>query len=331
MVNNKVNYIDSIRAYGAIAVILIHVSGYYLSYTPFTNTLNWNIANIVDSMSRFAVPIFYMISGFIFFNDKSPTIKNFIKITGAILFYSVFSLIIIKAITFNYGFEPYPKYKDIFKSPAYYHLWFMYPLIGIYIISMIVKIKNISCTKGVVISLFLFIFFNKNAAEQLLLLFDINYYFYFMFDGDFIFYLLYAVVGGFLRNVDTKNKYIYLCVYIVSTISIAVVISLNYESKSNIQSLLYGYNTPLVFISAVSLFLFAKKSNKSGKVTSFISKHSLGIYGFHAPILMAIQVVFPYSKLTPLIGIPVVSLILMAICITLSSITIYFDKNRFVS
>ena len=331
--NVKIDYIDSIRAFGAVAVVLIHVSGYYVSTLSNGYGVSWNFANIVDSMSRVAVPLFYMISGFIFFNKKEPKIKNFIKIAIIIIFYSLVSIFIIKLLTIYTGKSPYPIYLNIFKTPSYYHLWFLYPLIGIYIISSLITIREKDSVNALLIITLIFIFFNKNTANLIFSAFGVNVYFYFMLDGDFIFYLLYAISGAYIKHIKIKNNYLFLSalVYVASIALISISTSVISPSDNKIIEVSYNFNSTLVFFSAVSVFIILKSIKIKNKVTYLLSSRSLAIYGFHAPLLLIIQSIFPYSDINSLAGIPLISIVLIIICLALSEVTRFFDRWRIVS
>lgn len=331
--NVKIDYIDSIRAFGAVAVVLIHVSGYYVSMLSSGYGVSWNFANIVDSMSRVAVPLFYMISGFIFFNNKEPKLKNFIKISIIIVFYSLVSIFIIKSLTIYMGTSPYPIYLNLLKTPSYYHLWFLYPLIGIYVISSLVKIREKDSVRALLIIALIFVFFNKNTASLIFTALGINSYFYFMLDGDFIFYLLYAISGAYIKHIKAKNSNLplFALVYVVSITLISIPNSIIGPSNSKIIEVSYNFNSPLVFFSAISVFIILKSMKIKNKVTNLLSSHSLAIYGFHAPLLLVIQSVFPYGDINSLVGIPLVSIALIIICLALSEVTRLFDRWRIVS
>lgn len=331
--NVKVDYIDSIRAFGAVAVVLIHVSGYYVSTLSNGYGVSWNFANIVDSMSRVAVPLFYMISGFIFFNNKEPKLKNFIKIAIIIIFYSLASILIIKSLTIYNGTSPYPIYLNLFKTPSYYHLWFLYPLIGIYMISSLVTIREKDSINALLIIALIFIFFNKNTANLIFSTLGINSYLYFMLDGDFIFYLLYAISGAYIKHIKAKNSHLplFALVYVASIALISIPNSIISPSNSKIIGVSYNFNSPLVFFSAISVFIILKSIKIKNKVTDLLSSHSLAIYGFHAPLLLVIQSVFPYGDINSLVGIPLISIALIIICLALSEMTRLFDRWRIVS
>lgn len=58
----RINFYDNLRIISSFAVIMIHVSAHYY-YKCNINSLNWKITLYFDGLSRFSVPIFFMISG----------------------------------------------------------------------------------------------------------------------------------------------------------------------------------------------------------------------------------------------------------------------------
>ena len=75
----RVIYFDILKAIAILFVILIH------AVSEHWDTLNVNSGSFVslsllDSISRFCVPVYFMISGAIFLNDdKNITIKDILK------------------------------------------------------------------------------------------------------------------------------------------------------------------------------------------------------------------------------------------------------------
>ena len=63
--NKRIEYFDWLRILGSFSVVVIHIScEIWYSSTIFST--EWKISNFYDSIARFGVPIFFMISGTIF-------------------------------------------------------------------------------------------------------------------------------------------------------------------------------------------------------------------------------------------------------------------------
>ena len=100
--NSRIIYADLLRIIATFAVIVLHVSASKWYDTPVKD-FNWQIYNLYDSLVRWAVPIFVMLSGMFFLNPEkfvstSNIIKKYIfRILLAIivwgLFYQVYEII----------------------------------------------------------------------------------------------------------------------------------------------------------------------------------------------------------------------------------------------
>ena len=67
METKRILYLDYLRIIATIAVILIHTASQnWHEFAP--DTVTWNTLNLFDSVARFAVPLFCMISGALFLN-----------------------------------------------------------------------------------------------------------------------------------------------------------------------------------------------------------------------------------------------------------------------
>ena len=88
-------YADLLRIIATFAVIVLHVSASKWYDTPVKD-FNWQIYNLYDSLVRWAVPIFVMLSGMFFLNPEKfiPTsniIKKYIfRILLAIIVWGLF-------------------------------------------------------------------------------------------------------------------------------------------------------------------------------------------------------------------------------------------------
>ncbi|WP_050747268.1 acyltransferase family protein [Sodalis glossinidius] len=56
-------------------------------------------ANMLNSASRVAVPLFMMISGYLFYGERAATKKHLFRLAGCLLFYSVVGLVYMALLT----------------------------------------------------------------------------------------------------------------------------------------------------------------------------------------------------------------------------------------
>ena len=210
---------DILRIIAVIAVVTIHSCSQLLTKTEFQSA-EFTLGNFLDSFARLAVPLFLMISGSLMLNEeKSVPLKKSIKSAGNIYFlllcwsavYAVaFKLIYPLMTGGNINIKAFAK---AFIN-GHYHLWYLFMIIGIYLLTPILRAfvkKENSKLVGyfLVISvifylspIFLNLFFNmvlpyKNLFKNYMASFKFTY------TNEFLFYY---IAGWFITNVQIKKK-----------------------------------------------------------------------------------------------------------------------------
>ena len=74
MKNNRIVYFDYLRIIAIFAVIVLHIAAHNWHGTD-VNSFEWQMFNIYDSIVRWGVPVFVMISGALFLG-KDISIKK---------------------------------------------------------------------------------------------------------------------------------------------------------------------------------------------------------------------------------------------------------------
>ena len=67
--NGRILYFDFLRVFATLAVMVLHV-GAQNWYGTNVSSFEWQTFNFFHSVTRFAVPIFVMISGALFLNKR---------------------------------------------------------------------------------------------------------------------------------------------------------------------------------------------------------------------------------------------------------------------
>lgn len=62
----RITYLDYLKVFATFAVIILHVVAQNW-YITDVNSFGWKTLNVYSSMVRWAVPVFVMISGSLFF------------------------------------------------------------------------------------------------------------------------------------------------------------------------------------------------------------------------------------------------------------------------
>lgn len=75
---DRVVYFDYLRVFATFAVMILHISAQNW-YTTDVNGFEWQVFNFYDSIVRWGVPIFVMISGSLFLDREIPLRKMYSK------------------------------------------------------------------------------------------------------------------------------------------------------------------------------------------------------------------------------------------------------------
>ena len=141
----RIHAFDILRILAACAVVMIHTAGAFIEAFD-NNTTSFMIGNAFRSLSRFAVPVFFMISGALMLDEKKNIpAKKMMKSSFHILALTFsWSLIyalgyhLIKPIVFGEAII-IADFLDAFFN-GHYHMWFLYVLFGLYIITPILRL-----------------------------------------------------------------------------------------------------------------------------------------------------------------------------------------------
>lgn len=329
---SKINWIDNLRGIACLMVVMIHTTTWYVTNAHSISQVNWDIANILNSASRVSVPLFFMISGFLFFGERSAQPRHFIRIASCLLFYSAVALLYITLFTsINAGLS----LKNVLQKPVFYHLWFFFAIIVIYLVSPLIQVKQVGWKMLLALMLVIGVVANPNTLSQKIdgvEWLPVHLY----INGDTFYYVVYGMLGRALGMMDTQKRGLnWLCAAIfiagVAIISRGTLHELQW--RGNFADTWYLYCGPMVFICAIALLTLAKNTLNARPlpVLSLISRHSLGIYGFHALVIHALRTRGVELKSWPLLDIVWIFAATLAASLLLSMLLQKIDTRRFVS
>ena len=285
-----------------------------------------------------AFPFFFMLSG-CFLLDKNISIKTLWKK------YILRLLIIL--ICWNVIYH-IPRHKilkfsivDIvnvlFSSGAGFHLWFLYSLIGIYIvIPFLHKIVKCGLSRYLLLLwLLTCVFLRKiNFPNDCGLFMSNIIHFPFCIE-----YIGYFVLGYFLNKEVSLSVNQRKIIYSIGCVSLIVIIVGTYvlsRYTGNRIEYFYDYLTIFNVLVSTALFVFfrydfhacykGRLSVKRKKLISLLSLSSLGVYLIHIFILIIINKFIPYLSFSAVYAIPIIwlstTIISFAISFILSKIPV---------
>lgn len=318
--------ISILRLLATLSVVIIHISGPEVVKLGKISNFDWNVANFYDSISRYAVPVFFMISGALLLGREFE-IKDFLKnrlgkIIPPFLFWSFFYSLTNRYVFTHETFSISKVIRDVFYGSEY-HLWFVYTLIGVYLISPIFQ-KWIHFSKQNDIKYFLIIW----IVTLFLTIPGVAIYFPKINFAYFSGFLGYFILGFYLNKyVKSSNLVSYLLILI--GVGITFFGTYYFSNKNNVfYDYFYEYlSVNALLVSSGVFMVFTKIKNINDNIKPLLSKVnecSFGIYLIHPLVIniFAVLGVFAYS-INPLIDI----LILSLTCFLLSFIVVFVIKK----
>ncbi|MDO4747310.1 MAG: acyltransferase family protein, partial [Candidatus Saccharibacteria bacterium] len=335
---SRVYYLDVLRVIACMAVILIHASAPYLGKD--LGSFNFWVGNVLDSLSRIAVPLFVMISGALILNEKyaykSEKIKkHIIKLAVFFIFWSAFYTLIF-GIIYKIVVGESIDVLDIALTfiKGHYHLWFIYLIIGLYLIVPLlrlwVKKENKKYVQYFIILSLIFAFLLPQIIEIGSHYSDKFDIFEKLLDTKLALcyiggYTAYFLLGWYLNTFDIKNKKMIYCFGIISvfvTIMGTYLLSVTTNQAMQLYSNL-GLN---VLLQSVAVFVFVKSrlnttSTKERKIVKTISKYSLGVYAIHALIVEIAYMALKFVGMNEaMVAIPIVFVLAFSVSFLASAI-----------
>lgn len=323
---NRIIQFDALRVIAAFAVVMLHTSAQRF-YDCF-NLSEWDTRNFYDSMVRWGVPIFIMISGALFLDSnkkigiKSIYTKNITRILTFFVFWSI-----VYGVYGGLGQRGFMGLVGrIIHGP--FHFWFLKMLIGLYICVPI--LRPIATNKKLDIY---FICISLVTAFFIPMLFPILGYFseearsfteknYNEFGINIALgYVGYFVLGHKLAHTSfsKKNKITILTLGIMSAISVCFLTNIASKHYREPYLILYEYNNLFTLFEALAIFIIIKDINIPFRFRDFLtnaSKTCLGIYIIH-PLVMSFiydSLKIDSASINPMYFIPVYAFLIFLIC-----------------
>ena len=133
---------DRLRNLATVMVVAIHVSGSVAQGNTEYDTFFWWTGNVWDSLARPSVPLFVMLSGFLLLG-KDYELGYFLnRRFSRVVVPALFWMVIYSFYNFKAKGAPATvadAIRGIVEKPVHYHLWFIYLIIGLYMIYPILR------------------------------------------------------------------------------------------------------------------------------------------------------------------------------------------------
>jgi surface polysaccharide O-acyltransferase-like enzyme len=333
---HQLDWINNLRIIALFAVIVLHCSSPLLGGYGKVAPRQWLTADFYNALTRFAVPVFVMITGALLLG-KDDEIFGFLKkrLSRVLLPFLFWSLVYIAYAFYNedipYSTDTWTNIKQVLHQLKYgssYHLWYVYMLIGLYfiipVLSKFIRNANEKETLYFLGAWLLVILFSQPYMQRYNPQVDIRY-----FGG----YIGYLVLGYYLANKNFVYKHIArltVLLFMATVATITIGTWALYQHYNGISTLLYEPLSWPIVLLATAMFLmlrFAPVNLPAWFITArdFAGKYNYGIYLAHALFLTLLDAPeltgfsLSYKSFNPLLSIPLTALV----CFVLSLLLVY--------
>jgi len=272
--------IDLLKLIAAFFVVIIH------------NRFPGDFGFAANAIARFAVPTFFMITGYFTIQPDNSAIKikqQIIKLAKYFLAYELiyilyeFALAVHRHDLLNFKNRFAVDMKLILIAPPYgYQLWYMvnivWVLVIVYIFNYFNKLKVLFASSVI---LHLAGIFGSHLSVQLFhKVLDTHMTRNFLFFG-----LFYVMVGGYLRKVDLNKIKISNNIILL----FSIFMGLSQVIERHLWTVLFDSHFADYFITtifaSIGIFVYALRSNINNKIVERISNYSMPIYFLHILVM----------------------------------------------
>ena len=329
-------YIDIARVLSMISVIVIHVGAISWYDAPFS-LHPWGVINAMDILARYCVPVFLMISGYLFLNpDSNITIRKIYtrylpRLLCAFFFWSFLYALItsgfLTARTLSGGVG-IKLLQDTFWG--HYHMWYMYVIVGLYIITP--ALRPIAANRQATIYFLIASYLLKYALTMIQMIpfiYEHTAKYTNRLELSFISgYVFYYLAGYFFATEDftVRQRRIIYAVGIVALIFSITVVTVYVLVMQFPLSELHEYYTAGIPIYSIAVFVFFRykfsdvdPDTRIMKIVLWLSKLSFGVYMAHDFGLIVLKKIGITPMITtPFISMPLLTLIDLVITVAIA-------------
>lgn len=296
-----------LRAVACIAIIVLHVA--YSAALMFGGSISQTqniVSMIIVNCMMWAVPCFIMVTGALLLNKarKITYRKLFgqyiLRVFGALVFFGmvfrIFDMVMDKEPISLLGFLK--GFYEIFTGTGWSHLWYLYLLIGLYLLlPFYKKIAAHSGTNEMKYLLAVYLIFL--SLLPLLQMGNVYTGFYIHVSTIYPFYLFcgYAVYSGIIK----PGKALSAAMAVIGTVCIAVLTAVRWIGDYAVMEQLWGYSSIFVILQAVGIFSLFLDMKEEGftffkKILSRLDQCSFGVYLIH---MLFVRLIIRYMQFNP--------------------------------
>lgn len=325
--------LDILRIASMAAVVLLHTSAQFWADTD-VHSFNWEVLNVYDSITRWSVPVFVMISGVLFLDPsrdqpiKKLFLKNILRILTILVFWGF-----AYAALYNPPVDWSSHSLAVFIKTwmlGHLHMWFLYMIIGLYIVTPILRYitRNQTITNYFLILAFVFntalpfitSFGHFSIINQLIDKIQLHLPLGFTF---------YYVLGFWLNQRFHDKKYIPIAAFLaIGGVLLSIILTAFLSITSGTaQGIFYSNFSLPVCMASVGVFILGNRivihKESTKRIVTVLSRASLGVYMVHFAILHELHLIgFDSMMFTPILAVPITSIVAIALSFAISALLV---------
>lgn len=338
MKGNRILYLEFLRILATLAVLLDHISLVAVGAFETTNTEKWLLNSLVH-VTHFAVPVFVMITGSLLLQpdkviDYKKVLTKYVWRMVVVLTVcgTTFAWIEIFFESKHFAMQQiFQALLNMLEGKSWNHMWYLYMLIGIYLIIPIIKTAvNYLDTKSLDLILLILLLFTS-------LLPAVEHYTGFRFGVKFPInsvYVFYLLMGYRMTTMDLSSWKPFIGAMLLIIMAYYGMGYLIYLNGYGSLSWMNKYNSPLMVVYSVITFVVIKslicplKKQNISKLGGAFSRDSFGIYIFH---MLWVNVIYKVVKFNPIqTGLWSLVLVLVVVALLSWGATLVYRKIPYI-
>ncbi len=312
--SERVEYLDILRALSMLSVVFLHTEAGNL-WANYGSAV-WHVSNVLVAVMNTSVPIFFMISGAMLLDSPKTlelgyTLKR--RVPRVLVPFVLWSLIYVAyylAVSWKMNGSPdisaaIDRLKYFPSRPTSGHLWFMYALIPLYILSPLIKKMTDSLDRRLIIYLAaIWVFFSSLLPTLAALLPEAYRPFVVLNRSYDLFFLAgyagYFIIGHYMVKATWRvPRKLLVAVIVVDTAVISLGTWWKAESTGAYSEAFTIYEGVFTLILTMAIFLLFKDMRAdrtlgrvAGPVLRFIVPLTFGVYLMHRLVVDTLSKVF---------------------------------------
>lgn len=307
---SRLAYADLLRVLATVGVIVIHVCGVWFHNLP-RDSVDFQIYNLYDALVRWSVPMFVMLSGMFLLDPQKELTwrglfcRHILRLLAALLVWGSLYAVL------DHGFNGpgggltwagvWDGVRHVFRSETHYHLWFLYMMLGLYLVTPILRA------------------FVRGAGQGELRWFLLLSFLLGMLIPTLLSYFPSPALKGWVGKLDVRMVLGYVGYFVAgyyfkahppkpaAECLICLLGVLGAAATVWQSDALYAYTTPNVAAMTVAVFVLFRRVPGGGRVSG-LSRITFGIYLAHDLFLMLYRDLgLSALPLSPLAAVPLVT------------------------